>query len=110
MKVNLLTNIYLQGSPTLCSSQYKKIPSSLDQSREALTLEYIPATWRACELLDTGPQPQSVSSSRCGVGTKNLHFHGVPIVVHQVKNPTSIHEGAGSIPGLAQWVQDLALL
>ena len=33
---------------------------------------------------------------------------GVPVVAQQVKNPTSVHEGVGSIPGLAQWVKDLA--
>ena len=34
----------------------------------------------------------------------------VPIVSQQVKNPTSIHEDSGLIPGLAHWVKDLALL
>ena len=34
--------------------------------------------------------------------TPKISKLGVPIVAEQVKNPTRIHENAGSIPGLAQ--------
>ena len=35
---------------------------------------------------------------------------GVLFVTQQVKNLTSIYEDVGSMPALAQWVKDLALL
>ena len=39
---------------------------------------------------------------------KNMYM-GVPVVTQGVKNLTSIHEGACSVPGLIQLVKDLAL-
>ena len=56
----------------------------------------------------------------CGLdsvsGPGNFHVlwvqpmkEGVSVVTHWIKNPTSIHEDAGLIPGLTQWVKELAL-
>ena len=41
-------------------------------------------------------------------GRRRPHL-GVPIVVQWIKNPTSLGEDTGLIPGLAQWVKDLEL-
>ena len=37
-----------------------------------------------------------------------VNRRGVPVVAQRVKNPTSVHEDAGLIPGLPQWVKDPA--
>ena len=47
-------------------------------------------------------------------GNANAVMHlnftlGVPVMVQQLTNPTSIHEAASSIPGLAWWIKDQAL-
>ena len=39
---------------------------------------------------------------------KSIMFR-VPVVAQWLMNPTRHHEVSGSIPGLAQWVKDLAL-
>ena len=44
------------------------------------------------------------------LGEVNKKVQGVPTVAQWLTNPTSIHEDAGSIPGLTLWVKDLALL
>ena len=40
----------------------------------------------------------------------NNVYLGVPIVAQRVKNLTGIHEDAGAISGIAQWVKNLALV
>ena len=59
-----------------------------------------------------GADPPDTKPSE-GVQNKppqDVSLYGVPVVAQWLMNPTRNHEVAGSIPGLAQWVKDLALL
>ena len=49
-----------------------------------------------------GPSQQEETNFNCPIG--------VPFLAQQLTNPNRMHEDAGSIPGLAQWVKDLVLL
>ena len=39
----------------------------------------------------------------------SIKDEGVLVMAHRLVNPTRNHEVAGSVPGLVQWVMDLAL-
>ena len=49
-----------------------------------------------------------ITRTEIETGIKKLPI-GVPVVAQWLTNLTRNHEAAGSIPGLAQWVKDLAL-
>ena len=70
-----------------------------------LHLEWISNEVRLCS---TGNYIQSPEIEHDGRWYKKS-IYGVPVVAQWLTNPTSNHEVVGLIPGLLQWVKDLAL-
>ena len=54
-------------------------------------------------------EAKEVNFCTMSLPVNRMHISGVPIVVQWVKNPTSIHEAAGLIPGLDQWVKGASI-
>ena len=101
MEVNFTLLHYCGHGSALLGKPFLEPPSELGTDIKLESINYFKnhSLWSVFPHPKSGPQ---FSFEEIGVG-------GVPVVVQWLTNPTRNDEVSGSIPGLTQWVKDLAL-
>ena len=98
------------AAPALCQRKEKKRNDPASNAKRVITWAGTLLVSHICPHSTKAKDVDFMVSPLCSPVMSKMRAGGVPVVAQWLTNPTRNHEVSGLIPGLAQWVKDLALL